>query len=144
MKFTTVGPEGARNLLREKQRRNRMAAKELRLQFQEHASISIDFAFSDESTQPPAPQSGAGVNLCDPVQIASNMPDGARISLSLSTAGMDRLRDWAQVGENVGFVGIMPQGSASFYSSEAENIAYRPRLAISILPATGVRDWTVW
>ena len=46
MKFTTVGPEGARNLLREKQRRNRMAAKELRVQFPELASIRIDFAFS--------------------------------------------------------------------------------------------------
>ena len=57
MKFTTVGPEGARNLLREKQRRNRMAAKELRVQFPELASIRIDFAFSDETTQPPAPQS---------------------------------------------------------------------------------------
>jgi hypothetical protein len=57
MKFTTVGPEGARNLLREKQRRNRMAAKELRVQFPELASIRIDFAFSDESLQPPAPQS---------------------------------------------------------------------------------------
>jgi hypothetical protein len=57
MKFTTVGPEGARNLLREKQRRNRMAAKELRVQFPDLASIRIDFAFSDESTQPPAPQS---------------------------------------------------------------------------------------
>ena len=54
MKFTTVGPEGARNLLREKQRRNRMAAKELRVQFPELASIRIDFAFSDETTQPPA------------------------------------------------------------------------------------------
>ena len=57
MKFTTVGPEGARNLLREKQRRNRMAAKELRVQFPDLASIRIDFAFSDESLQPPAPQS---------------------------------------------------------------------------------------
>ena len=57
MKFTTVGPEGARNLLREKQRRNRMAAKELRVQFPDLASIRIDFAFSDESSQPPAPQS---------------------------------------------------------------------------------------
>ena len=49
MKFTTVGPEGARNLLREKQRRNRMASKELRVQFPELASIRIDFAFSDET-----------------------------------------------------------------------------------------------
>src|SRR5688500_957694 len=57
MKFTTVGPEGARNILREKQRRNRMAAKELRVQFPQLASIRIDFAFSDESLQPPAPQS---------------------------------------------------------------------------------------
>lgn len=57
MKFSTVGPEGARNLLREKQRRNRMAAKELRVQFPQFPSIRLDFAFNDESEQPPAPQS---------------------------------------------------------------------------------------
>ena len=57
MKFTTVGPEGARNLLREKQRRNRMAAKELRVQFPDLQSIRIDLEFSDETLQPPAPQS---------------------------------------------------------------------------------------
>ena len=34
-----------------------MAAKELRVQFPQLASIRIDFAFSDETTQPPAPQS---------------------------------------------------------------------------------------
>ena len=57
MKFSTVGPEGARNLLREKQRRHRMAAKELRVQFPQFASIRLDFVFSDEASQPPAPQS---------------------------------------------------------------------------------------
>jgi hypothetical protein len=57
MKLTMVGPEGARNALREKQRRNRMAAKELRVQFPQFASIRLDFAFSDETSQPPAPQS---------------------------------------------------------------------------------------
>jgi hypothetical protein len=56
MKFSTVGPEGARNLLREKQRRNRMAAKELRVQFPEFASVRLNFEFSDETDQPPAPQ----------------------------------------------------------------------------------------
>src|SRR5688572_19713219 len=57
MKLTKVGPEGARNALREKQRLNRMAAKELRVQFPQFASIRLDFAFSDETSQPPAPQS---------------------------------------------------------------------------------------
>jgi hypothetical protein len=57
MKFTTVGPEGARNLLREKQRRNRMNAKELRVQFPQFASLRLDFEFHDETEQPPAPQS---------------------------------------------------------------------------------------
>ena len=57
MKFTTVGPEGARNLLREKQRRNRLAAQELRVQFPQFATIRLDFEFSDETSQPPAPQS---------------------------------------------------------------------------------------
>jgi hypothetical protein len=57
MKLTMVGPEGARNALREKQRKNRMAAKELRVQFPQFASIRLDFAFSDETSQPPAPQS---------------------------------------------------------------------------------------
>ena len=49
MKFSTVGPEGARNLLREKQRRNRLAAKELRVQFPQFSSIRLDFAFNDET-----------------------------------------------------------------------------------------------
>jgi hypothetical protein len=57
MKFTSVGPEGARNLMREKQRRNRMAAKELRVQFPQFATIRVDFVYSDEVSQPPAPQS---------------------------------------------------------------------------------------
>jgi len=57
MKFSTVGPEGARNLLREKQRRNRMAAKMLRVQFPQFTSLRLDFVFSGEALQPPAPQS---------------------------------------------------------------------------------------
>lgn len=56
MKLTTIGPEGARNMLREKQRRNRMAAKELRVQFPQFPSIRVDFAFRDESSQAPASQ----------------------------------------------------------------------------------------
>jgi len=57
MKLKTVGPEGARNLLREKQRRNRLMSKELRVQFPQLSSIRLDFAFSDETSQPPASQS---------------------------------------------------------------------------------------
>src|SRR3954462_8802657 len=57
MKVTSVGPEGARNLMREKQRRNRLAAKELRVQFPQFATIRVDFVFSDDASQPPAPQS---------------------------------------------------------------------------------------
>lgn len=57
MKFTTVGSEGARNLLREKQRRNRMAAKELRVQFPQFSALRLSFAFTDTSAQPPAAQS---------------------------------------------------------------------------------------
>jgi hypothetical protein len=57
MKSTSAGSEGARNLLREKQRRNRLAAKELRVQFPQFATIRLDFVFSDEVSQPPAPQS---------------------------------------------------------------------------------------
>src|SRR4051794_24646859 len=57
MKLKTVGPEGARNLLREKQRRNRLMSKELRVQFPQLSSVRLDFAFSDETSQPPAPQS---------------------------------------------------------------------------------------
>jgi hypothetical protein len=57
MKITTAGPEGARNALREKQRKNRLAAKELRVQFPQFANVRLDFAFSDETSQPPAPQS---------------------------------------------------------------------------------------
>jgi hypothetical protein len=57
MKTASVGPEAARNLLREKQRRNRLAAKELRVQFPQFATIRVDLKFSDEISQPPAPQS---------------------------------------------------------------------------------------
>jgi hypothetical protein len=56
MKLTSIGSEGARNLLREKQRRNRLAAKELRVQFPQFATIRVDLVFSDEGSQPPAPQ----------------------------------------------------------------------------------------
>jgi hypothetical protein len=57
MKATSVGPEGARNMLREKQRRNRLAAKELRVQFPQFATVRVDLVFTDEASQPPAPQS---------------------------------------------------------------------------------------
>jgi hypothetical protein len=57
MKPKSIGLEGARNVLREKQRRNRLAAKELRVQFPQFATIRVDFVFSDEASQPPAPQS---------------------------------------------------------------------------------------
>jgi len=57
MKFSTVGPEGARNLLREKQRRQRLAAKELRVLFPQFTSIRLDFVFTDAESQSPAPQS---------------------------------------------------------------------------------------
>jgi hypothetical protein len=57
MKPTSVGPEGARNLLREKQRLNRLAAKELRVQYPQFATIRVDLVFDDEASQPPAPQS---------------------------------------------------------------------------------------
>src|SRR5947207_10389075 len=57
MKLTSIGSEGARNLLREKQRRNRLAAKELRVLFPQFATVRVDFVFSGEALQPPAPQS---------------------------------------------------------------------------------------
>jgi hypothetical protein len=44
-------------MLREKQRRNRMAAKELRVQYPQFATIRVDLVFDDEVSQPPAPQS---------------------------------------------------------------------------------------
>ena len=57
MKPTFAGPEGPRNLLREKQRRSRLAAKELRVQYPQFATIRVDLAFDDQVSQPPAPQS---------------------------------------------------------------------------------------
>ncbi|HEU4591576.1 MAG TPA: hypothetical protein VFS13_11770 [Steroidobacteraceae bacterium] len=57
MKQTSLSPEAARNLLREKQRRNRLAAKELRVQYPQFATIRVDLVFDDEFSQPPAPQS---------------------------------------------------------------------------------------
>lgn len=57
MKPTSVGSEGARNLLREKQRKNRLAAKELRAQYPQFATVRVDLVFNDDVSQPPAPQS---------------------------------------------------------------------------------------
>ncbi len=57
MKLTSLGPEGARNMLREKQRRNRLASKELRVQFPQFATVRVDLVFNDAAAQPPAPQS---------------------------------------------------------------------------------------
>jgi hypothetical protein len=57
MKRSTNSPEAARNLLLEKQRRNRLAAKELRVQYPQFATIRVDLVFDDEASQPPAPQS---------------------------------------------------------------------------------------
>lgn len=51
-----AGPDRARNLQREKQRRDRMAAKELRERFPQFTTLRLDFVFSDAETQPPAPQ----------------------------------------------------------------------------------------
>jgi hypothetical protein len=52
-----LSPEKARNLLREKQRLDRMAAKELRVRFPQFATLRVDLVFNDEATLPPAPQS---------------------------------------------------------------------------------------
>ena len=57
MKSTSIGPEAARNLRREKLRRNRLAAKELRVQYPQFATIRVDLVYDDAATQPPAPQS---------------------------------------------------------------------------------------
>ena len=57
MKTTTVSPEAARNLRLEKQRRKRLAAKELRVQYPQFATIRVDLVFEDQVSQPPAPQS---------------------------------------------------------------------------------------
>lgn len=57
MKATSPNPEAARNLRLEKQRRNRLAAKELRVQYPQFATIRVDLVFNDEVSQPPAPQS---------------------------------------------------------------------------------------
>src|SRR5690349_12814910 len=57
MKLTSLGPEGARNLMREKQRRNRLAARELRVQYPQFSTVRVDLVFDDQALQPPAPQS---------------------------------------------------------------------------------------
>jgi len=44
-------------MLREKQRRNRLAAKELRVQYPQFSTIRVDLVFDDDASQPPAPQS---------------------------------------------------------------------------------------
>lgn len=57
MKSASVSPEAARNLRLEKQRRNRLAAKELRVQYPQFATVRVDLVFDAEASQPPAPQS---------------------------------------------------------------------------------------
>ena len=57
MKKTTISPEAARNLRLEKQRRNRLAAKELRVQYPQFSTVRVDLVFDAEVSQPPAPQS---------------------------------------------------------------------------------------
>ena len=57
MKRPSNSPEAARNLRIEKQRRSRLAAKELRVQYPQFATIRVDLVFDDEASQPPAPQS---------------------------------------------------------------------------------------
>jgi len=57
VKSSTVSPEAARNLRLEKQRRNRVAAKELRVQYPQFQTVRVDLVFEDEVSQPPAPQS---------------------------------------------------------------------------------------
>lgn len=56
-KLATLSPEKARTLQREKQHRDRLAAKELRVQFPQFATVRVDLVFNDEVSQPPAPQS---------------------------------------------------------------------------------------
>jgi hypothetical protein len=54
---TSAGPEAARNLRHEKRRRNRLAAKELRVQYPQFTTVRVDLVFGDALSQPPAPQS---------------------------------------------------------------------------------------
>jgi hypothetical protein len=55
--LTALSPEKARNLRLEKQRRDRLAAKELRVQFPQFTTLRVDLVFDDEVSMPPAPQS---------------------------------------------------------------------------------------
>jgi len=55
--LASLSPEKARNLLRERQRLNRLAAKELRVKYPQFATLRVDLVFNDESPLPPAPQS---------------------------------------------------------------------------------------
>jgi hypothetical protein len=55
--LAALGPAKAREHQREKQRRDRLAAKELRVQFPQFATLRVDLVFNDEVSQPPAPQS---------------------------------------------------------------------------------------
>ena len=54
--LASPSPEKARSLRLEKQRRDRMAAKELRVQFPQFATLRVDLVFNDELSNPPAPQ----------------------------------------------------------------------------------------
>lgn len=83
------------------------------------------------TTQPPAPEVGNGDLTCGPVEIGADRADGTQTMLPFTSAGLAKLRDWVQYGWTEGMVAIMPSGSVSFYSSEAANPAWRPRLEIN-------------
>jgi hypothetical protein len=56
MKLASVSAANARNLLREKQRRDRAMAQVMRTQYPQFASLRLDFAFADDTAFTPAPQ----------------------------------------------------------------------------------------
>jgi len=56
MKFAAAAPTAGRNAVRERQRRDRLAAPTLRVRFPQLGSLQLDFDFSDRTEFLPSPQ----------------------------------------------------------------------------------------
>src|SRR6476620_2047266 len=56
MKFASAAPTAGRNAVRERQRRDRLAAPTLRVRFPQLGSVQLDFDFSDRTEFLPSPQ----------------------------------------------------------------------------------------
>jgi len=66
------------------------------------------------------------------ISVGAALADGTRLLFNFSSEGVALLREWADGAANAGMVGIIQPGSVSVYSSEAADLARRPRLVVTL------------